>query len=222
MRGITAVQLETLTDDSLPGMGPGRGDPKRPNFVLTEFQLTAAPLSDPNNGRPAHFVSARADYSQKGYDVAGAIDWVVKKGWAIGQEFHKRIPPSLSSISRSGGRRGSALTFTLQQSSGARRTIGRLRLSATTSLTEQVPDFAADGDLGRLQAEKTKSMAAKVIAASKTLVMKELPQPRVTHVLRCGNFLDPAEVVTPGTPAFLGKPVRRSANRLTGAMAREP
>ena len=41
LKGITGFKLEALTDSSLPGMGPGRGDPQRSNFVLHEFSLTA-------------------------------------------------------------------------------------------------------------------------------------------------------------------------------------
>jgi mono/diheme cytochrome c family protein len=37
----------------------------------------------------------------------------------------------------------------------------------------------------------------------RTLVMRELPEPRPTAVLTRGNFLEPGESVTPGTPAAL-------------------
>ena len=51
---ITGVQVEALTDDRLPGKGPGRsGDG---NFVLSEFKLTAAALNDPSVGRKAQYV----------------------------------------------------------------------------------------------------------------------------------------------------------------------
>jgi hypothetical protein len=215
LSGITAIQLEALTDNSLPGKGPGRGDASRPNFVLNEFQLTAAPSSDPNNGRPVQFMSARADYSQKGYDIAGAIDGVEKTGWAVGQMFHQPHAAVFVLGEPLGAEEGSVLTFTLQQNSGAKRTIGRLRLSATTS-PAAAPVDAASSEIKQLLADKGKALAElKLLDASKTLVMKELPQPRVTHVLRRGNFLDPAEGVTPGTPAFLGKPAEGPPNRLT-------
>jgi hypothetical protein len=44
LTGIHALKLEALADESLPGKGPGRGDEKRPNFVLNNFIVTAAPL----------------------------------------------------------------------------------------------------------------------------------------------------------------------------------
>jgi len=49
-----------------------------------------------------------------------------------------------------------------------------------------------------------------------TLVMQERGQPRETHVLQRGNFLNPAEKVAPGVPAVLPPwPQGEPANRLT-------
>ena len=49
-----------------------------------------------------------------------------------------------------------------------------------------------------------------------TLVMQERPQPHETHVLVRGNFLDPAEKVSPGVPACLPPlPKGELANRVT-------
>jgi hypothetical protein len=45
LKGITAVRLEILTDDSLPLRGPGRHDNGNP--VLTEFRVQATPRADP-------------------------------------------------------------------------------------------------------------------------------------------------------------------------------
>jgi hypothetical protein len=51
---------------------------------------------------------------------------------------------------------------------------------------------------------------------SSQLVLQEREQPRMSHVLKRGNFLKPAESVTPGVPAFLHPlPVGAQANRLT-------
>jgi hypothetical protein len=63
-------------------------------------------------------------------------------------------------------------------------------------------------------AEAKKKLLAEV---PKTLVMKDLPQPRETHVMVRGNFLSLAEKVTPGVPAVLhALPAdERPKNRLT-------
>ncbi len=49
-------------------------------------------------------------------------------------------------------------------------------------------------------AEAKKKLLAEV---PKTLVMKDLPQPRETHVMVRGNFLNLADKVSPGVPAVL-------------------
>lgn len=47
-----------------------------------------------------------------------------------------------------------------------------------------------------------------------TLVMQELPKPRPTHVFKRGDFLQPGEVVQPGTPASLPPMPNGPADRL--------
>src|SRR5262249_33148939 len=57
LKGITAVRLEVLTDDSLPRKGPGRQD--NGNLHLNEFAVVAAPRSDTAAGQPLAWKSAR-------------------------------------------------------------------------------------------------------------------------------------------------------------------
>ncbi len=53
------------------------------------------------------------------------------------------------------------------------------------------------------------------MASTTTLVMEELPQPRPTHVMKRGNFLDKGPRVQPGTPAvFFPQSKGSPANRL--------
>ncbi|HWG41882.1 MAG TPA: PSD1 and planctomycete cytochrome C domain-containing protein [Gemmataceae bacterium] len=53
---------------------------------------------------------------------------------------------------------------------------------------------------------------------SSQLVLQARPQPRDTHVLKRGDFLKPAQSVTPGVPAFLHPlPANAPPNRLTFA-----
>jgi hypothetical protein len=53
---------------------------------------------------------------------------------------------------------------------------------------------------------------------SSQLVLQPRPQPRDTHVLKRGDFLKPAQSVTPGVPAFLhALPAGAAPNRLTFA-----
>ena len=80
---IAAVRLDVLTDSSLPAKGPGRAD--NGNFVLSEITIDVAAGDGKSQPRRVGFSSATADHSQKGYDVAKAIDGTEDvKGWAIG------------------------------------------------------------------------------------------------------------------------------------------
>ncbi|MCZ6835760.1 MAG: PSD1 and planctomycete cytochrome C domain-containing protein [Planctomycetota bacterium] len=78
---IGAIRLEALTDESLPGNGPGRA--KHSNFVLSEFELAIAPADHPEAFVAVKWISALADFSQRGFFVDRAIDGNHETGWAI-------------------------------------------------------------------------------------------------------------------------------------------
>ena len=84
LAGATSLQLEALTDPSLPNGGPGRA--VNGNFVVSEFKVAAVPAKK-GKGKPkpvpVRIASARADVSQKDFDVAGAVDGNASTGWAI-------------------------------------------------------------------------------------------------------------------------------------------
>ena len=61
LKGITAVRLEVLADDRLPGHGPGAAS--NGNFVLTEFKLQAG--KEGQAVQPVPFKSASADSRRK-------------------------------------------------------------------------------------------------------------------------------------------------------------
>jgi hypothetical protein len=228
---IRAFRLEALTDPSLPGSGPGRGDAKRPNFVLNSFTVRAAPRVHPSQSEPLRLVRPRASFSQTKFDIAGAIDDDPKSAWAIAPRFgaaHWAIFETPAPVGFPGG---TTLTFTLAQQFGAARTIGRLRLSVITGdpNSDQVPEAIArlvrtppDGwsaqDRARLiddratrdpgiqqcrqEAERLeKALAA--IAPETTQVMQELDRPRSSHLFRRGDYRTPGERVEPATPEFL-------------------
>ena len=140
LTGITGFRLDALTDPSLPGEGPGRGDKARPNFVLHAFEVKAAPAGGGGGGggagaRTAHPVKLtrpQASYSQAKFDVAGAIDGDPKTAWAINPQFHKPHWATFDTDKPIGFADGTTLTFTLDQQFGGGRTIGRLRLTALT------------------------------------------------------------------------------------------
>jgi len=226
---VSAIRLDVLTDDSLPGSGPGRGDPKRTNFVLHE--LTILMLDEDQRWQPLEVVSAEADFSQTRWEVTGAIDGDPKTGWAIAPQFGKphwatfrlREPFTPSQNVR--------LKITLDQHFGDARTLGCFQLSAVTGdlSAETVPAKIAQlvqGDAtlwtpaDRRQLIEHRSLSdhrtqtlqkqiskaereRKTLAPDTTLIMVEQDQPRPSYVFTRGDYRTPGESVTAGTPAFL-------------------
>ncbi|HUE72890.1 MAG TPA: PSD1 and planctomycete cytochrome C domain-containing protein [Pirellulaceae bacterium] len=236
---ITGLKLETLTDPSLPGMGPGRGDEQRPNFVLHKFSVAVEINGEP--GPAVKFKSAAADFSQKGYAVAGAIDDDPKTGWGINPQFGQPHEATFLLAEPIRGE-GAELIVKLEQNLGAGRTIGRLRLSAITGNPDAAvpPDVvtilktAAGGrsaaDAKRLNdyrlsldpqvqsLKEEREAAAKALGeltAPQTLVMQDMSEPRTTRIFRRGDFLQPLAEVKPQTPSFLHAPLDGPPNRLT-------
>jgi hypothetical protein len=132
LKGITAVRLEVLTDDSLPQKGPGRQD--NGNLHLSELRVEAAPASTPAAKRPLLLGQPSADFNQDGWTIAHAIDGNLSTAWGIYPEVgkpHRAVFPFQSPL----GDGDTILTFTLEQKHGRRHLIGRLRLAVTTSPT---------------------------------------------------------------------------------------
>ena len=241
LTGIRSIKLEALTDPSLPGMGPGRGDAVRTNFVLNTFSATITP----NGGEasPIKFTKARADFSQANFDVNGAIDADAKTAWAIAPKFGQPHWAVFETEKPIGNEGGNVLTFTLVQDYGSARTIGRLRLSAitgdsgastvpaglaealgvpeakrTAAQTKVIRDYrlAGDAEVKSLEGEIRKiESTIQSIKPATTLVIRELPQPRKTHILKRGDFRTPSDEVTPGLPSALSPlAASRPTNRL--------
>jgi hypothetical protein len=229
MKGITAIRLEALPDDSLPGRGPGRAS--NGNFVLSEIVLSVG-------GEPVAWSGASASHSQGGYGVAAAIDGKPETGWAILPRAG-RATEAVFQTGRDLGDGGEAtLTVTMHQNYGSQHALGRFRLAATTAprpvvaegadalpkevaaILEVDPDARDDaqrkalaayyrGIAPRLEptrralAELQRQRAKLESAMPKTLVAIAA-EPRVMRVLPRGNWLDDSgPVVEPAVPAFL-------------------
>lgn len=211
---ITGFKLEALNDPSLPGTGPGRGDPKRTNFVLHEFSVEVASRTAPEEFKPVKLTGARASFSQEKWDVAGAIDGNPKTGWAIAPRFQQPHWATFQFAEPLAAKAGIVLRIKLVQEFGQARTIGRLRISALTGAADV---RAKNEKLAELEGQvKT---AEAVLAAHKplrTLVMEQISQPRKTHVLQRGDFRTPGDEIAPATPVALPRATDDPANnRLT-------
>lgn len=145
LKQIRAIRLEALTHDSLPGNGPGRGDPVRPNFVLHEFAVSIDETANRNKSDrppgPIAFSTATADFSQAKWDVFDAVDGKAGTGWAIAPKFGKphtatfvlQQPIVAAAPTEAGQEPVTRLKFQLEQNFGSARTIGRFRITALES-----------------------------------------------------------------------------------------
>ncbi|MEC9095390.1 MAG: DUF1549 and DUF1553 domain-containing protein, partial [Planctomycetota bacterium] len=87
LSNITAIRLETLTDDRLPAKGPGR--PANGNFVVSEFGISIQNAAGEGEAQKVTLVSPSATFNQQGYPVTSAIDGNPNPGWAISPETGK-------------------------------------------------------------------------------------------------------------------------------------
>ncbi len=141
-KGVTAFRLEVIPDDSLPAKGPGRAG--NGNFVLSEFvvkQVIGNTIEE-----DVALKNASATYEQTGapganpygkWAVAAAIDGDAKGktwGWAILEKVgqpHSAVFETATDLTLSDG---ATLTISmLQNLDNPNHTIGRFRLSATSS-----------------------------------------------------------------------------------------
>ena len=164
VQNITAFRLELMTDPNLPRNGPGRSS--KGSCALTEFEVTAAPVSDPKKTTKLKIAKATADISMPEREldaifndksgkrrVVGPIDfavdgkeetaWTIDAGPALRNQPRKAVFTLAQPISNTDG---TILTFYLNQKHGGwnnndqqQNQIGRMRLSLTTA-----PDAVAD------------------------------------------------------------------------------
>jgi WD40 repeat protein len=133
LKGIVAVRLEALQDDRTPTKGPGRAPDG--NFVLVGFTVTAAPKSAPQQQAAVALQNARADFSQKDFDVKFAIDGQNNngRGWAVSPAVGSTHWATFEAKEPVGYEGGTILTFTLRQTFNSNDyMLGRFRLSVTT------------------------------------------------------------------------------------------
>lgn len=133
LRGITGFRLEALPVGDLPGGGPGL--PTNGNFVVTEFEVAAAPLADVASVSPVKIAAGKADFSQSSFAIEQTFDGNSnnQQGWAVspaGGIVHWATFQLAEPIDHGAGTR---LTFKIHQFHNAPdHRLARFRLSATT------------------------------------------------------------------------------------------
>lgn len=238
---LTAIRIEALHDERLPKNGPGRAG--HGNFVLSEFNVYAMSPDD-IEGVTFPLRNASAGFEAKDYEVAKCLDGNPKTGWAIHQEIG-RSHEAVFEIDRDRSfPAGQEIVFKLAQLHGGQHTIGRVRLSVTDAplpiRANTVPPDIMDA-ITIEPSERTGEQAEKISTYYRSiaprlqpvrdkiaqlqallpkdiptvLVMRELDEPRATHIFNGGSFLNPGERVYPDVPAFLlPLPDKNQPNRL--------
>jgi hypothetical protein len=244
-KGVTALRLEALTDDRLPGHGPGRTyyEGRKGDFFLSELGLSV-------DGKPVGFNGASQDQSQGKPDgkvgAATAIDGDPATGWSAGERtgqphtavfnFAKPIDFDRPAMLR--------MLFERYYASG----LGRFRISITTDAKRAVATghgSAIDAILSKPAQDRTEKdryhllvrfletapelatarkeiekLRASLPAYQTTMVMKERApnNPRPTHIHHRGEFLHSKDRVEPQVLSVLN-PLPKDAprNRLTFA-----
>ena len=237
---ITAIRVDVLTDEAIPGKGPGRGDAVRSNIILSEvtFELII-------NGKPqtVELQNAMADFSQSRWDVARAIDGDRKTGWAIAPQFGK---PHWASFTFSKPVQlknpEDQIRVTLGQYYGRGRVIGKPRISFSSidqrvlTLDEASINLLKKKKLNAKQQQKLRTVfekenprvnsvkqaiekIRKQIDQTKpdtTLVMVEMEKQRETFVFSRGEYDRPLDKVSADFPGVLPKDetIKPTGNRL--------
>lgn len=216
---ITGIMIEALSDDSLPGKGPGRGVAGRPNIVLQHLEASLISAKEASETKLT-FGSAHASFSQSNFPVAGLADADPKTGWAIMPRFGQSHWAALTLAKPLNSSPGTRLKLKLIQQYGGGRVIGRLRVSAFQG---DVLASLPKADEPETESPKTTKQERQLAVLKKQLadlkpatteVMKELPEPRMTAIFKRGVYTDPSEPVKPGTPEIIESKADATPNRL--------
>ena len=244
LAAVTAVRLEALSDPRLPHHGPGRagdGNFVLSEFRAEAAAKSSPGHGRPVDFRRAEADFSQNGFPvAAAVDGRKHTGWAI--GPREGQD-HVAVFETKQPVGR-GGRTRWTFRF-VQAYRDAGFTLGRFRLSLTTarqpmkSVAPLPPRIRAILAIaaGQRSAAQADELAAyyrsiapalqptrdriaalrKKLAADHetTLVMQELPKPRVQHLFVGGSFSNPGEVVSPGVPAVLNPfPAGQPRNRL--------
>lgn len=210
LRNITGFRLEALADPALPAGGPGL--PPNGNFVVTEFEITVAPKSDPKKFTGVAIQSGKADFLQQGFSAEATFDGNNRDqgGWAVAGATGADHWVTYKLKQPIENRDGCVLKIQIHQfHNAADHQLGKFRISATTTggdipldLPETFRAIVAtpEGDrdeaakqklvdyIGKTDADRTKAEAALATARQ--------PVPRDAETVRLEKRRDALSVPT--------------------------
>ena len=219
--------LRAIRIDALPKKKGGKWKDK--NVALRE--LTAEWVEEGKEPVAFSFSNPRADFSQRGWEVAKAIDGKPNAGWAFSPKAsqpHAAVFDFVKPVS------GGQLKVTLEQEYGQGLLFEKFRISASTYPTKWLtpelnPMRGIDRLFEKVEYPETRELHTQLNTVkqglsklkngvSKTPVMRELPanQHRANRIHNRGNFLDQGDKVSPGVLELFGKlPDGAQADRLS-------
>jgi hypothetical protein len=229
LKGITAIRVELLADESLPHHGPGR-QPDNGNLHLSEFQVKAEPGANGTTNTAIQLQNPTADFNQQDWAIEKAIDKNPSTAWGIYPETGQSHQAIFEIKEPIGHESGTTLTFVLDQVHGRNHLIGRFRLAVTTAplpvradrlpysiikilaideskrSNQQRADLLAfhrrygiEQKLAALPPPKLVYAAANDFAPQGNFAPAKVPRP--IYVLRRGDVTKPGDLAAPGTLA---------------------
>ena len=232
---ITAVKLEALPHDSLPGGGPGLG--LDGGFVLSEFSIHSQPSEGEEQLLP--FATAHADYSINESPIAHAIDSNPDTAWRVSDAEALGVARTATFVLKEPlpSKEGSELVIKIVHNAITDTAqLGRFRILATGADLEVLKwDPATREALATSKSERSEAqnklardaflkvdpkrapLVAKIAnltgrkksiqgQVTNTLVMRERSEPRTTHIHLRGDFLRHGSEVEPDVPDVLRNP----------------
>ncbi len=133
LRNITGLRLEALPDETVKGGGPGL--PENGNFVVTEFEVQAAPLDKLDAMKKVALQNAKADFLQDGFNIALTTDGEAgnQNAWAVANAGGVIHWATFETKEPLGFENGTQLKFVIHQNHNAKNhLLGRFRISVTT------------------------------------------------------------------------------------------
>lgn len=211
LRNIRGFRLEALPDESIKGGGPGLSE--NGNFVVTEFEVDAAPVSDPKSKKGIVLGSPKVDFSQDGFAPEQLVDTKNRDqlGWAVsprGAMVHWATFEAKEPIDFEGG---SVVTVSIHQyHNAAKHRLGRFRISMAVEngeiglgLPEEFAALKTMSEEGRT-AESLKTLFAYLRSSDKAwtdllaaVTSAKQPLPEDEQVVALRSLIKSLEVATP-------------------------
>ena len=227
--GLTGFRIETIPDDRLPSKGAGRSDSG--NAVLTRLKFTAGAREIKFNAASATYTQVGftpAGVIDEDVNTAWAFFPETAKPYALTVQTSEPVTLAesekmvLTFEFQSPHNQHMLGRFRIQGTSGS-QPVGRAALPAEITAILKKPDRSQE-EAAKLREFLVKGAPPAAIAAARALIKStetslndlrnSLPrvmvmsdkQPRKTKMLDRGDYLNPKEDVTSGTPSFLPAP----------------